>query len=119
MVDTDAARVQMHFAADRARQKRVLAAIFAVADNGVANRGHMHAQLVGAAGIGLQFDPGGGVSGAFDDAITGAGRLAVLFIDMHFLAAAAGLLANGQVDETIGNVRHTDDQRPIHLARGA
>ena len=119
MVDADAARVQMHFAADRARQKRVLAAIFAVANDRVANGGHMHAQLVRASGVRLQFDPGGGVARAFDDAIARAGRLAFLFIDMHFLAAAAGLLANGQVDKTIGYVRHANDQRPVHLARGA
>src|SRR3546814_9114918 len=41
MIDPDAPGVKVHLAADRAAQKGVLAAIFAVADDGMADGRHM------------------------------------------------------------------------------
>jgi hypothetical protein len=66
MVDDQAARVEVHLAADRAGQERLLPAVLAVADDRVADRRHVDAQLVGAAGQRLQLDPGGAVAGAVD-----------------------------------------------------
>ena len=109
----------MHFTAYRACQKCVLAAIFAVADNRVANRCHVHAQLVRPARIGLQLNPSRGVARAFDDAVACPCGLPLFFIHMHFFAATARLFADGQVDETIGNIRYADNQCPIDLTRGA
>ena len=43
MVDAQAAAVQVHLAADRPGQESALAAIFAIADDGVADRCHMDA----------------------------------------------------------------------------
>src|SRR5687768_18513528 len=90
MVDPEAAGVEMELAADRAGQERLLAGIFAVADDRVADRRHVDAQLMGAAGIRLKLDPGGAVAGALDDPVAGARGLAAGFVDMHLLAARAG-----------------------------
>ena len=40
-------------------------------------------------------------------------------VDMHFLAAGAGLLGERRVDQPLIGIGHPDDQRPIDLARGA
>ena len=50
MLDSQPPRVKMHLAADAAGQERFGPAILAIADNRMPDRGHMHAQLVGAAG---------------------------------------------------------------------
>ena len=92
MINPNAARVQMHLPADRARQKGFLAAIFAIADDRMADRRHMHTQLMRAAGMGLQLYPGGAVARAFDEAITRAGGQALLLIELHLLATRARLL---------------------------
>ena len=47
MIDADAAGMEVHLAADPAGQERFLQAIFAVADDRVADRGAMEAELVG------------------------------------------------------------------------
>src|SRR3546814_13354375 len=57
VVDAQPPAVQVHLAADRSGQERALAAIFAVADDWVADRRHMDAQLMRAPGQRLQFDP--------------------------------------------------------------
>src|SRR3546814_1609636 len=85
----------------------------------MADRRHVDAELVGAAGVGLKLDPGGTVAGAFNDAVAAAGGKAVRLVDMHLLATGAGLLSKGQVDEAVLHPRDTDDQRPVDLARGA
>src|SRR3546814_1317242 len=85
----------------------------------MADRRHVDAELVGAAGVGLKLDPGGTVAGAFNDAVAAAGGKAVRLVDMHLLATGAGLLSKGQVDEAVLHLRDTDDQRPVDLARGA
>src|SRR3546814_2006550 len=69
MVDTQPAAVQVQLAADRAGQKGGLAAIFAVADDRVADRRHMDAKLMRAAGERLKLDPRRAVAGAFDNPI--------------------------------------------------
>ena len=51
MIDRDAPRMEVHLAADPAGQERRRAAIFAVADDRMADRRHVDAQLVRAAGI--------------------------------------------------------------------
>src|SRR3546814_20226518 len=69
MVDTQPAAVQVQLAADRAGQKGGLAAIFAVADDRVADRRHMDAKLMRAAGERLKLDTPRAVAGAFDNPI--------------------------------------------------
>src|SRR3546814_15850627 len=68
MIDADSPGMEVHFPADRAGQERVLAAIFTVPHDRVSDCRHMHAKLVRASGIGLQFDPAGAVSGALYNA---------------------------------------------------
>ena len=119
MVDPEAPGVEVELAADRAGQERLLAAIFAVADDRMADRRHVDAQLVGAAGERLELDPGGAVAGALDHPVAGARRLAAGDVDMHLLAAGARLLGDGEIDQAVLDRGHADDQRPIDLARGA
>ena len=119
MVHADAARVQVHLAADPAGQERRRAAIFAVTDNGMADRRHMHAQLMGAPRKGLQLDPAAAVPRPFDHAVARACRLAVFLVDMHLLATGAGLLGDGQLDRAVVDRGHADDQRPVDLLGGA
>jgi len=75
-----------------AGEERVLPAIFAVADDRVADCRHVHAQLMGAPGKRLQRNPGRARSGALDHLIGGARRLAVFLVDVHLLAAGPRLL---------------------------
>ena len=120
MIDDQPARVEMHLAADRASQEGLGSAIFTVADDGMADRRHMHAQLVGAARQRLQLDPGGAVAGAVDNAVAGAGSEAfTALVHHHLLAAAARLLGERQFDQAVVDVGHAGDQRPIDLARRA
>ncbi len=110
--------MQVHLAADAAGQERGLPAIFAVAHDGMADRGHVHAQLVGAAGQRLELDPGGLVARAVDDAIFRAGGLA-LGIGHHLLAPGAGLFRQRKVDGAGRNVGHARHQRPVDLLGAA
>ena len=119
MVDNQTPRVEVHLAADAAGQESVLPAVLAVADDGMADRRHVHAQLVGTARHRLKFHPGGAVACAVDHAVAGARKLAVLFIDAHLLAARSGLLGKGQVDQAVTDIGHADHKRPVDLARGA
>ena len=120
VVDDQLPCVQVHLAADGAGQERLLPAVFAVANDRKADRRHMHAQLVGAPGHGLQFHPRGAVAGAIKHAVAGAGGLALAaFIDHHLLAAGAGLLGQRQFDQAFFDRWHADHQRPVDLARRA
>ena len=120
MLDDQAARVKVHLAADAARKERVGPAILTVAYNRMADCRHVDAQLMGAPGLWLQFDPGGAVACMVDHPVAGAGGLALsAFIDHHLLAAGAGLLGQRQIDEAILDRRNPGDQRPIDLARRA
>ena len=120
MIDPQAPRVEVHLAADAAGQERGLPAIFAIADDRVADRRHMDTQLVGATGQRLKLDPGGAVAGLIDDAIAGARGLAAFpFLDHHLLAPAARLFGQRQFDQPVGDVGHANHQRPVQLARGA
>ena len=76
----------------------------------------MHTQLMGASGMGLQFDPASTVARPFDDPVARLGRLAIFFVNMHFLAAGTRLLGKRQIDHAIGNFRHAHYNRPIDLA---
>ena len=119
MLDADAPRVEVHLAADSAGQEACLAAIFAVADDRMANGGHMDTQLMRAAGEGLQLDPGSDIARALHNAVAGAGGAAFLFVDVHFFAAGAGLLGNRQLDHAVVDVGDADDDCPVYFARGA
>ena len=114
-----AARVQVHLAADRAGEERVRPAIFAVSHNRVADCRHMHAQLVGAPGQRFEFNPRGALACAVNHAVTRLGGRAVFLVDMHLLAAGARLLGERGVDHAFGQLRHADHQSPIDLARRA
>ena len=72
MVDAQAARVKVHFAANRARQKGLAPAIFAIPYNGVANGGHMDAQLVGPPSQWLKLYPSRIIPGPINHAIARA-----------------------------------------------
>ena len=109
--------MEVHLAADRAGKKRILTAILAVADDGMADCRHVDAQLVGAARHRFQLDPRRTLACAVDHTVTRLGRRAVFLVDMHLLAAGARLLGERGVDHTFGQLRFADDQRPIDLAR--
>src|SRR3546814_21174033 len=89
----------MHLAADPAGQERLRHAIFAVADDRMADRRQMRAKLVGDAGIGLQLQPAGAVARPVDHTIARACGQAVLLVDVHLLAARSGLIATRQADD--------------------
>ena len=118
-VDPQPPRVQVHLAADPPGQERRRAAIFGVADDRVADRRHMRAQLVGASGHRLEFDPCRASAGTVDLAIAGARGKAFLLVDHHLFAARPGLLGERGVDHAFRGRRPADDQRPIDFARGA
>ena len=115
VVDYQAPRVEVHLAADAAGQERQLPAVFAVAHDRMADRRHVHAQLVGAARQRLEFDPCGAVAGTVDHAIFGFGRCAVFDVDVHLFAAAARLLGQRGFDRALALFGHADDQRPVGL----
>src|SRR5690606_11225721 len=119
VVDPDPPRVEVQLAADRAGQERLLPAIFAVADDRMADGEHVDAKLVGAPGQRLEQDEGGAVAGAVDHAVAGARAHSRFLIDMRLLAARARLLGERQVDLSLLDRRHADDDRPVELARGA
>ena len=120
VVDDQAAGVEMHLAADTAGQERIGPAVFAIADDGMADRRHVDAQLVGAACERLELNPGGAVAGPVDHPVAAARGLAfAAFVDHHLFTAGAGLLAQRQVDQALLDIRHADHQRPIDLACGA
>src|SRR5690242_21920544 len=111
--------MKVELAADTARQEGIGTAIFGIADDWMAERRHVRAKLVRAASQGLKLDPGGSIAGAVDDPPTGLGGEAMLMVDMHLLAASAGLLRERKIDLAFVARRNTYDQRPVHLARGA
>src|SRR3569623_1131060 len=91
VVDRDAPRMEVQLATDSAGQERRRTAIFAVADDRMADRRHVDAQLVGAPGIGGQFDPGSSGAGAFEHAIATARRHPFRLVDMHLFTTGAGV----------------------------
>src|SRR3546814_585596 len=119
MIDAGTPRVEVHLAADAPGEERRLPTIFAVADDRMADRRHMNAQLMRAPGEGLKLDPGGAIARAFDHAVAAARELPVFLIDVHLLAAGARLFSERQIDDAVLDSRHADDERPIDLARGA
>src|SRR3546814_8230884 len=82
MIDADTPRVEVHLAADAPGEERRLPTIFAVADDRMADRRHMNAQLMRAPGEGLKLDPGGAIARAFDHAVAAARELPVFLIDV-------------------------------------
>ena len=107
----------MQFAADPAGQKRLAATIFAVTDNRVPDPGSMNADLVGAAGHRLKFQPDRAVARPFDRPVFGLGGQPSFLINVHFLAARSGLLGEWRVNDAVLGRRHPGHQRPIGLAR--
>src|SRR3546814_5231075 len=97
VVDAQPPAVQVHLAADRYGQERALAAIFAVADDWVADRRHMDAQLMRAPGQRLTFDPRRAVPRALDDAVARFCCQADV-VDVHLLAARSRLLGERPAD---------------------
>ena len=117
MIDDQAARMEMHLAADAAGEEGVRSAVFAVADDRMTDRCHMHPQLMRAASQRLELDPGGAVARAVDHPVAGArGQTFSALIDHHLLAAAARLLGQRQFDQAVVDIGHAGDQRPIGLA---
>src|SRR6185369_3572399 len=117
-VDSQPPGMEVELAADPAGQVRLDTAIFRIADDRVAERGHVRAELVGASGKWLQLDPGGAVAGVVEHAPAGPGRQAMLHIDVHLFAAGARLFRERRVDLTLVGGRNADDQRPVDFARG-
>src|SRR5690606_30991744 len=116
-IDDQPTGVEVHLAADRAGQEGVLTAVLAVADDRMADRRHVHAQLVRAAGQRLQLDPGGTVAGAIDHAVASPGRLAAFGVDVHFFSAGAGLFGERRIDRPVVDIGHADHQGPVYLLR--
>ena len=86
----------------------------------MANRRHVHPQLVGAPGQRLQLNPGGLAAGLIDHPVAGPGALArAALIDHHLFAAATRLFGERQLDQPVLDLRHPHHQRPIDLARRA
>ena len=106
------------------------AAVLAVADDRVADRGHMGAELVGAAGHRVERDPGGAGRGGVDHRVVGGGALGALGggdrvggEDEHLLALAARAVA-GRLDEAVADRAgarrgRAGDGSPVELAGGA
>src|SRR3546814_18229331 len=111
MVDAQPPAVQVHLAADRAGQERALAAIFAVADDRVADLRHMDAQLVGAPGQRLPFDTRRAVSRPFDDAVARL-RCEAAVLDLPLLATRSRLLGERQVDLALLYTEHPAQHPP-------
>src|SRR3546814_6633663 len=61
MIDADTPRVEVHLAADAPGEERRLPTIFAVADDRMADRRHMNAQLLPAPGERLKLEAGGAI----------------------------------------------------------
>src|SRR3546814_20757845 len=72
MIDADTPRVEVHLAADAPGEERRLPPIFAVADDRLADRRHMNAQLMRAPGEGPKLEPGGAIARAFHSPVTAA-----------------------------------------------
>src|SRR3546814_11390051 len=108
MIDADTPRVEVHLAADAPGEERRLPTIFAVADDRMADRRHMNAQLMRAPGEGLKLDPGGAIARAFDHAVAAARELPVFLIDVHLLAPRARLFGARPHDSPL------PDSRPAH-----
>ena len=120
VIDDQAAGVEVELPRDAAGEEGLGAAVFAVAHDGMADGGHVDAELVGAAGQRLQFDPDGAVSGAVDGAVERARGGAVFgLVDHHLLAAAAGLLGEREIDQALRRVGDAGDERPVDLFRAA
>src|SRR3546814_13926435 len=119
MIDADTPRVEVHLAADAPGEERRLPTIFAVADDRMADRRHMNAQLMRAPGEGLKLDPGGAIARAFDHAVAAARELPVILIDVHLLAAGARLFGERQLDAAVLASRPAVDERHLHPAPAA
>src|SRR3546814_15293658 len=91
--------------------------LFSVPHDRVSDCRHLHAKLVRASGIGLQFDPAGAVSGALYNAVARACGKPFLLVHMHFFSSGARLLGKGKLDHAIIDGGHAYNQRPIDLTR--
>src|SRR3546814_10066333 len=91
-----------------------LATIFAVADDRVADRRHMDAKLMRAAGERLKLDPRRAVAGAFDNPIARF-RDQPLVVDVHLFAARSGLLGERQVDFALRDVGDRSEEHTSEL----
>src|SRR3712207_8924217 len=83
----------------------------------MADRRHVDPELVGPPGMRLKLDPGGAIAGALDHPIARSGRLPAFLVDMHLLAAGAGLLGERQVDQPVRHRRYPGHKRPVDLDR--
>ncbi len=139
MRQRDRARVQVQLAADPAAELRApavaavllaAAAVLAVADDRVADRRHLGAELVGAAGDRLERQPGGAAGGGVDGRIVGdralrplGGGDAVEGDDEHLLGLAGGAmprrLDEAGADGAGARARRAGDRGPVDLAGAA
>ncbi len=117
MIDHQAPRMEVHLAADPdAGEERVVPAVLAVADDRVADRRHVDAQLVGAAGERLEFDPRGAAAWRGrprDRRYARAGRLPSS--TCIFSPPVPGCLAIGASIVPSRGIGHADHQRPVDL----
>src|SRR5262249_17668923 len=100
----------------------LLVEIFRVADDRVADVGHMGGTLMGAPGHRLERQPGELRARGFDHRIVGH-RMACTFVamrgDAHEALVLTLLLGEKGGDAALARPRHAGDERPIDLARGA
>src|SRR5579864_7306168 len=117
-IDPDSPCMEMELSADPSSEEGLGPAIFGIADDRVADKGHVRPKLVGPAGKRLQLDPGRAIARSIDEAPAGLRGKAALPVEMHFFAARSRLLGKRRVDQALGCIGHPDDERPIDLARG-
>ena len=109
------AAVQVERRGGRASRSRAARAIDRVAQHRTADFGAMHADLVGAAGLRAQFQPGQ-PAGPAQRAVGGDGRLARRLVRHHAPAALLrGDLGQRQVDPPRGPGRRALDHGPVGL----
>src|SRR5579864_615925 len=122
MGNVDRACVQMEAVFDFAAPTRRRAAIFEVPDNGRAERGEVHANLVHTSGYRLDRYPGEFGARSIDDDIIGHGRFRAFPVLIHladlFLAARL-LLPELRADAPARATGYAPGQSPINLLRVA
>ena len=98
------------------RQRRLLAAVLAIAEDRAPDGRAMDAQLMGPSGARPQGEQRGAPAGAVDHPEMGQRLLAVLLVDLHQLAVeGAWPLGEGEVDRPLLLRGHADHDRPVEL----
>ena len=98
----------------------LLRKIFGIADDGMADMRHVRAQLVGAAGHGLEREPGHVPGRGIEHGVIGHSVARALFAmprDAHERIILGLLLGKKRGDAPLPRLRYACDQRPIDLPR--